>query len=191
MIVRASLAVLLASISTTVEAQSFQPLDVFDRVCVDGEASFPTGAIVPVEAKKIHTKARQLAMLTLWTSAYDYDSHRAVSPAEMPSAVYRFPEADRKTFLATPDEEPENPIAASCSVFTKGNLLDEASERLAKASGEAVKTFPGKTVMVTYLAGQHLLVAASLDGWTIIAAVPTKFYPGPYPSSATTHVQSN
>ena len=124
-------------------------------------------------------------MLALWLDAYSFSGHRYVLPSEMPSEVFAFPTSEDEMFLLSPDENAANPIAGSCTVIVKGNHLDRANPYLAAASGSETRPFSRKTTMISYDTASHRLVAASLQGWTLVSAVPVQFLNAKSPTGAT------
>ena len=173
---------LLITVAPT--AAEVEPFAVFSSVCLDGKADFAPGTIEEISPDSLPRNARQLAMISLWSDAYDYSSHRYASASELPDRLYEVATSEGKVVLMSPDEEPENPIAASCSVLLKGNDVARANGFLAMASGGEPKAIQASTSMISYDTSSHRLVASSIMGWTILSAVPNEFVGENSPAAA-------
>jgi hypothetical protein len=178
-----ALAVLAASPANA--APPNRAAEVFEQVCVDGGGQFADGELRSVESGQIPTRARQLAMLALWTSEYNYDDHRFALAEEMPNQVYRL-RGDDEIYLALADDDAGNPIQASCLVFVDGNQYRSFAAYAAELAGAELPDLERLNAHVGFRMGDYRINVATLPmrgpTWTMLAATPLQFDSTPEPS---------
>lgn len=159
--------------------------EVFEQVCVDGGGQFAQGELQAVSAGSIPTRARQLAMLAMWIGEYDYEDHQFALTEEMPRQVFRV-RGEGEVYLALPNENPENPIQASCTVFVNGDHYVPFASYGSNLTGVVLPDLERLNSHVGFLMGDYRINIATLamrsPTWTLLAATPLQYISTPEPS---------
>ena len=134
------------------------PLEAFAKVCIDGEATFAPGAIVPVEPDKTPRDARQAAQLVLWIEGYDYRRNRFVKAEEMPKSAFKL-NSRNEAYLTPPSPNPANPVQSSCILWVWDPDFEEVSRFLAEKSGREMAEIKKDTAAISYKMGSYRLKA--------------------------------
>ena len=142
---------------------------IFNSVCAGGEAKFAKDEIKAVSSMSLPNAARKLAQISLWPEgkpSLEVD----LKPEDLPESVYALV-GKPKVFLTSPMVSPNNPIQASCSVFSKGEFFEEVSLYASEKSAQPYLKLENQ-MMVSYDFGEFRIVAATYSGWTQLSMVP-------------------